>query len=176
VFVFFCLGFAVNRLLYGNWSDKIFHTSTHPFGGRAKSRLSAQRLWDGFTLAQGREHLYHSDLKHEVTPLTDRPMTNHVLAEMQPCVTFIEEQDFWTFEPPHEAGFRWSVVGTEPMNGNVGTASHKITDKGPHGVIERTLNSLEQPWRAVWLNWIDDGLGRRTDQELARLEKRKAAV
>lgn len=174
VFVFLCAGFAINRLLYGTWSDNLLYTNAHPFKARAKSRLSAERLWDGFILTQGREHLYHSELKHEVKPQSETPMVNHILAEMQPGVTFTEAQEFCRFEPPHRAGFKWSVVGTEPAAGTAGTATLKITDKGSFRLIDRTLNSENQPWRAIWTNWIDDGFGRLTDQELARLEKREA--
>lgn len=175
VFIFFCLGFAINRLLYGTWSDKLFYTNRHPFKGHARSHLLQQRLWDGFTLAQGREHLYHSDLKHEVTPQSEDPLANHILAEMQPGVTFTEAQEFWHYAPPNEAKFKWSVVGTDPSPGTAGTATLRFMDKGRHRVIERTLQSVNQPWRTVWTTWIDDGLGRLTDQELARLEKREAA-
>lgn len=174
-FVFLCVGFAINRLLYGNWSDNLFQTNAHPLRGRTKSRLSARRLWDGFILTQGREHLYHSDLKHTVTPQSEDPKINHILAEMQPGVTFTEVQAFWCFEPPHEVGFQWSVLGTEPSTSTAGTASFKFTDKGRFRLIERTLTSVNQPWRTVWTTWIDDGLGRLTDQELARLEKPEAA-
>ncbi|WP_294623874.1 hypothetical protein [uncultured Roseovarius sp.] len=175
VFVFFCIGFAINRLLYATWSDKLFYTNRHPLKGRARSHLSQQRLWDGFTLAQGREHLYHSDLKNKVISETDHPRITHILAEMQPGVTFTEKHEYWCFEPPHEVGFKWSVVGTDPSPGTAGTATLRFIDKGRHRVIERTLQCVNQPWRTVWTTWIDDGLGRLTDQELARLEKREAA-
>ncbi len=175
LFYFMIASTLVQWFFYGGWSDNFLTVKQAPIKTAGRTRISAQRLWDGFCTAPGKEHLSFNENLVSLEYLNEGEPHLRVVETMPPGALYEEIQTVKALEPGKYVSFDFEGVHGKGMDGTVGSAEFRVDDLGKSRRISSTFDIPNRPFRRVLADWIDDTHGRTLDDQLAKLEKKVRA-
>lgn len=156
----------------GSWLDKYLTVKRAPIRFSGKTRIAAERLWDGFYPKPEKLHLAHNDNLENLEYVNEGEPHMRAVEWVEPGGLLEEINIVEKLQPGEYVRFRWEAVNGRGMHGTFGTAEIGVEDLGKRRRITKSFDAPNPPLRRVVMNWIDDTHGRQLDDQLRKLEKK----
>lgn len=176
IFGLFLTGAFVHFLFYGKWSDTLFKARRGRSTTRITLNLDNETAWVGLMPTPGRRECLH-DPNVVSVDYTNRDRTEIRVIEWAPPADKVETiLKIDEMKPGSYAVYRFQKPGKIPGMLETGLRAIRLVDMGDWQAAYITEILPNRPLRLVFLDWIDDALGRREDERAATLEQRTAAL
>lgn len=165
-------GLFVHFLFYGRWSDKLLVMRRSRNTTRLVTlKLEADHLWHGFVPTPGRREMLHDPDVLSVDWVDRERSRIRVIRWAPPSKKIEEYLQVEDYLPGAYIVYRWVRQDEEKKDKlQRGLKAVKMIDMVDRRVLYITEFNHNRPLRRVLFDWVDDSLGRKEDERLAKLE------